>query len=407
MVVDWPEVPLGDLVQNFDSRRVPLSSRVRLGRPGPYPYHGATGVMDYVDGYLFEGLHLLVGEDGSVETPAGTPFLQLVDGQFWVNNHAHVLRGATDEETRYLYYALSTVQIRPFMSGSVQAKLSQRNLNQIPIPYPTHESQRLAIADILGTLDDKIELNRRMNETLEAMARALFRSWFVDFEPVRAKVEGRWRPGESLPGLPAHLHPLFPDRLVESEMGEIPEGWSVSSVGEEVELPYGRALKSDDRKVGSIPVMGSNGTVGYHDTALATGPGIVVGRKGNPGFVRWVSTDFWPIDTTFYVRPRRELTLEYLYQALLGQDLASLAADSAVPGINRNFIYANTILVPPLDLVSTYSAVVEPLWRLSAQHEIGSESVKSIRDTLLPELLSGRVRTWDTERGSGLSSPRI
>ena len=84
----------------------------------------------------------------------------------------------------------------------------------------------------LGTLDDKIELNRRMNETLEAMARALFKSWFVDFEPVRAKMEGRWRRGESLPGLPADLYDLFPDRLAPSELGEIPEGWGVKRLGE-------------------------------------------------------------------------------------------------------------------------------------------------------------------------------
>ena len=87
--------------------------------------------------------------------------------------------------------------------------------------------EQRAIAHILGTLDDKIELNRRMNETLEGMARALFKSWFVDFDPVRAKMEGRWRPGESLPGLPAEHYDLFPDRLVDSELGEIPEGWEV------------------------------------------------------------------------------------------------------------------------------------------------------------------------------------
>ena len=153
----WHEIPLGEVVSNFDSRRVPLSRRVRADRPGLYPYHGATGVMDHVDDYLFEGLHLLVGEDGSVETSAGIAFLQLVDGQFWVNNHAHVLQGVNEEETRYLYYALSAVPVRPFISGSVQAKLSQANLNKIPVPYFTDAAERRAITHVLGTLDDKIE----------------------------------------------------------------------------------------------------------------------------------------------------------------------------------------------------------------------------------------------------------
>src|SRR5690606_27655337 len=130
---EWRKVSLGDVVQIFDSARVPLSKLEREGRRGAYPYYGATGVVDYVDDFLFEGLHLLIAEDGSVETPNGNPYLQLVNGRFWVNNHAHVLRGATDDETRFIYYALSVVRIRPYISGSVQAKLSQANLTQILI----------------------------------------------------------------------------------------------------------------------------------------------------------------------------------------------------------------------------------------------------------------------------------
>ena len=101
-----------------------------------------------------------------------------------------------------------------------------------PLRVPKSKTEQRAIAHVLGTLDDKIELNRRMNETLEEMARALFKSWFVDFDPVSAKVEGRWRRGESLPGLPADLYDLFPDRLVLSELGEIPEGWEVGKFSE-------------------------------------------------------------------------------------------------------------------------------------------------------------------------------
>jgi type I restriction enzyme S subunit len=143
-----------------------------------------------------------------------------------------------------------------------------------------------------------------MSETLEQMARALFKAWFVDFEPVRAKMEGRWRRGESLPGLPAHLYDLFPDRLVDSELGEIPEGWGVKRLGDLLELAYGKALKAEDRRNGKVPVYGSNGQVGWHNERLACGPGIVVGRKGNPGVVTWAPTDFFVIDTAFYVVPR-------------------------------------------------------------------------------------------------------
>ncbi len=232
---EWREVTLGELVLNFDSRRIPLSKREREKRRGLFPYYGATGVMDYVDDFLFEGLHLLVAEDGSVERPDGKPFLQLVNGRFWVNNHAHVLKGSTDEDTKFLYYALSTINVSPYISGSVQAKLSQGNLNKILMPYPIGESDRRAIAHVLGTLDDKIELNRRMNETLEGMARALFKSWFVDFEPVRAKMVGRYA------GLPAEIAGLFPDRLAGSELGDVPEGWEVRALGECFHLTMGQS----------------------------------------------------------------------------------------------------------------------------------------------------------------------
>ena len=134
---------------------------------------------------------------------------------------------------------------------------------------------------------------------------ALFKSWFVDFDPVRAKMEGRWRRGESLPGLPADLYDLFPDRLAPSELGQIPEGWQVKALGELIELAYGKALRARDRKSGPIPVYGSNGQVGWHDKKLVAGPGIIVGRKGNPGIVTWAHRDFFPIDTTFYVVPRK------------------------------------------------------------------------------------------------------
>ena len=120
-------------------------------------------------------------------------------------------------------------------TGSTFPNVSAQQLAEIPYPSLDEDEQR-AIAHILGTLDDKIELNRRMNQTLEKMARAIFQDWFVDFGPTRAKMEGRWRRGESLPSLPADFYDLFPDRLVDSELGEVPEGWGVKGLGELVEL---------------------------------------------------------------------------------------------------------------------------------------------------------------------------
>ena len=139
----------------------------------------------------------------------------------------------------YLYYALQAQdvqhQFHSFANGITRFGLRKSDIELVEIPSPPLKEQQ-DIAHVLGTLDDKIELNRRMSQTLEEMARAIFQDWFVDFGPTRAKMEGRWRRGESLPSLPADFYDLFPDRLVDSELGEVPEGWWVKGLGELVEL---------------------------------------------------------------------------------------------------------------------------------------------------------------------------
>ncbi len=146
--------------------------------------------------------------------------------------------------------------IRSIAVGATMPSLNTQILSDVTVVYPPLPEQR-AIAHVLGTLDDKIELNRRMNETLEEMARALFKSWFVDFEPVRAKIEGRWRPGESLPGLPAHLYDLFPAGLVDSELGRMPEGWAVKALGDFGEVITGKtpSTKQPDYYGEDVPFL--------------------------------------------------------------------------------------------------------------------------------------------------------
>ncbi len=144
-------------------------------------------------------------------------------------------RPGFDSEFLYYWVRAHVDDLRRYASGSTFQELTGSALAQIRIRVPPLPEQR-AIAHILGTLDDKIELDRRMSQTLEQMARALFKAWFVDFEPVRAKMEGRWQRGQSLPGLPAHLYDLFPDRLADSELGEIPEGWRVLELGLVMEI---------------------------------------------------------------------------------------------------------------------------------------------------------------------------
>ena len=278
-------------------------------------------------------------------------------------------------------------------STSAYPAIRTNDLEQVDVLLPPVEEQRF-IAHVLGTLDDKIELNRRMNRTLEKMAAALFKSWFIDFAPVRAKAEGRDT------GLPHDIADLFPDEFEDSELGEIPRGWSTSQLGGILDLAYGKSLREQERKSGPVAVYGSNGQVGWHDTALVEGPGIVVGRKGNPGIVTWAPADFYPIDTTFYVVPKGDVqSLYFLFYALKNHDLASLGADSAVPGLNRNMAYMSQQVVPSRNVVSAFDNYVKQIRDRQFLCFRQNRRLAGVRDLLLPKLLIGELEVPDMVQG--------
>ena len=154
------ESTVGEVARFNNSLRKPVTASKR--EPGPYPYYGAAAIQDWVNDFLFEGLHVLVGEDGTVQTPEGRPLVQLVDGKFWVNNHAHVLVCDSDSDTRFLAYALSEVQVAPYVTGAAQPKLNMGNLKGIPIRWPSEERRR-KIAEIGKAFDDRIATLRQTN----------------------------------------------------------------------------------------------------------------------------------------------------------------------------------------------------------------------------------------------------
>lgn len=296
----------------------------------------------------------------------------------------------------YLYYLLSSPSIKHSLLAldisSVQPSIKVPHLLNLQILLPPLETQE-AIADILGTLDDRIDLNRRMNKTLESIAQALFKSWFVDFDPVKAKMAGR-----QPEGIDAETASLFPDRLVESESGLIPEGWIPSTLEDVLELAYGKALKKSNRIAGLFPVYGSGGVTGTHEKAIVDGPGIIVGRKGTVGSLYWEDRDFYPIDTTFYVKPKSEIPLLYLYQLLLTLGLQAMNTDAAVPGLNRNNAYRLDVCTPSLKVLEAFNIHASLLWEKRRQNFQQQYSLKSLRDTLLPKLISGELSVAEVEK---------
>lgn len=163
----WKREPLGEHMLNFDSKRVPVSGGERAKRRGPFPYHGAAGVMDYVDDYLFDGIFLLVGEDGSVVKPNGTAFTQYVWGKLWVNNHAHVLQGKGSVSTEQLLLHFQHELVTPYITGAVQLKLSQGRMNAIPFMYAGPKVCE-RFTELTAPFFAKLRANADENRTLAA-----------------------------------------------------------------------------------------------------------------------------------------------------------------------------------------------------------------------------------------------
>ena len=414
---EWQTCTLGELTDNFDAIRIPVKETDR--GVGPYPYYGASGVVDHVDGFLFDGEYLLIAEDGENLRTRTTPIAFLANGKFWVNNHAHIVQGNSNADTRFLKYELSVLDISGYLTGSTMPKLTQGNMNRIPLLTPPLPKQR-TIAYVLGTLDDKIELNRRMNETLEAMARALFKSWFVDFEPVRAKMEGRWRRGESLPGLPAGHYDIFPDHLVDSELGEIPEGWGLRAWGDVVEVvggttPSTRVIEywQGGTHCWATPKDLSNlSTPVLLDTErkitdagldkIGSGllpPGTVLLSSRAPIGYLAVSEEPVAINQGFIGIPPSEKVsnLFMLHWCEVFQDeIVNHANGSTFLEISKSNFRRIPLVVPDQAVMTAFDGFARPLHECIVSNERESHDLATQRDTLLPKLVSGEVGVWDT-----------
>ena len=286
----------------------------------------------------------------------------------------------------FVYYYLTQKIIRDSESTGVP-KTNLAYFRSFPIKLPALSEQQ-AIAHILGTLDDKIELNRRQNATLEAMAQAIFKDWFVDFGPVHAKMEGRQPEGMS-----REIADLFPDRL--DDEGK-PEGWEWKTLDSILELCYGKALKASERIPGKTPVYGSGGITGYHNQALVITPSIIVGRKGTIGSLYIEHRPFYPIDTVFYVKS--DYSIFFCYFILKQQKLKDMNTDAAVPGLNRNNVYRLVFSMPSNIVIEKFDAYIQNIYK-KIYHNYSEISILiSLRDTLLPKLISGELRVPDAEK---------
>jgi type I restriction enzyme S subunit len=262
--------------------------------------------------------------------------------------------------------------------------LTDQRRMRITLPPPLEQH---AIAEILGSLDDKIELNRRMNETLETMARAIFKSWFVDFDPVHAKARG-----EQPVGMDEETAALFPDSFEESELGLIPSGWRVGRLDDLLVLKRGFDLPERERIAGDYPIVAASGISGTHNEYKVVAPGVTTGRSGLIGEVFYVQDNFFPLNTSLWVEKFKGATPLYAYHLLKTIDLKTFNSGSAVPSLNRNYVHNLPSVVPSRSVVERFESAVQPMFEKMQQNNEENKILSDIRDTLLPKLVSGEMR---------------
>lgn len=388
---------------------------------GTFNVFGSNGVIGHCDEFNNPAGTIIIGRVGSY---CGS--VHYSPEQCWVTDNAIKGNTKTGADARYCYYLLLTKDLHALRGGSGQPLINQTSLKSLEVPERSFADQK-AIAHILGTLDDKIELNQKMNQTLEGIAKAIFKSWFVDFDPVRAKAEGRPT------GLPPEISDLFPDELVDSEIGEIPKGWVVTPLSEcAIEIESGRRPKGgiDKSLRQGIPSVGAEsiapagefdfskvkyvtadfaekmkkGRVQNFDVALYKDggkPGQFIPRVGIYGN-GFPFEHFYVNEHVFLLRSE-QLGQSLLYRlissrAFLDQLIAKGSAKAAQPGLNQTEVVESTFVRPSRDALAAFNDKTRPL--LKRQFLLGkeNETLSELRDTLLPKLISGELRIPDAEK---------
>jgi type I restriction enzyme S subunit len=398
---NWRKTSLGEFCPFSYGKGLPE----HLRKTGTVPVVSSAGISGWHDAAFVDRKGIVIGRKGTIGK------LTLINEPFWPIDTAFYIYDEPDKrDFKFTYYLLQTVGLSKMNSDNAVPGLNRNNAHNCKIFVPPLPEQQ-AIASVLGTLDDKIELNQKMCKTLEAMAQALFKSWFIDFDPVRAKMEG------CIPyGMDAETAALFPDKLVESELGLIPEGWEVKRLGDVVQVYGGgtpstkeasfwhpednywatpkdlshisaSVLLNTARKVstqglakissGLLPVntllMSSRAPIGY--LAIAKIPTAI-----NQGFIAIPPHDI--LSPSFLLLWCQQ-NMEFIKKKANGSTFMEISKSAFCPIL---------MVYPPLNIVKAFSKFTDLLFDKIIENEYQSRSLEKLRDYLLPKLISGEVR---------------
>ena len=373
---EWKTYKLGELATIKGGKRLPKGVLLQ-STPNSHPYIrirdlGKTRILEldstyeYVDDLTQKSIARYIVEKGNILLSiVGTIGLVGIVGEslHLANQTENCVKliNLNKVDRLYLYYYLSSkigqIEIQKGIVGAVQAKLPIKNIENIEISLPPLAEQK-RIADILGAIDDKIELNRRINANLEQQAQALYKSWFVDFEPFG---------------------------------GKMPEDWREGTLGEIMTITSGKHPKnrvSIKTKDVNIPIVGAADIIGYTNEMLYSTPVLIIGRVGTHGIVQRFSTKCWPSDNTLVIQTKY---YEMCYQLLKQIDYKKLNRGSTQPLITQTDIKGVEVIIPPIEILEEYENRVSILFHSINNYDIENSTLSALRDTLLPKLMSGEI----------------
>ena len=402
---EWRDTTVGEFAPFLYGKGLPEVRR----RRGSVPVYGSNGVVGFHSESLLSGPAVIIGRKGSVGAVHYCP------GPCWPIDTTFYVVDVVPQRLRFKYYVLKSLGLEHMNADSAVPGLNRDAAHAQVIKVPSFPEQR-AIAHILGTLDDRIELNRRMSETLEAMARALFKSWFVDFDPVRAKAAVRrqhpkWSDEQvsraACPNLKPEIARLFPDSFENSELGEIPRGWRIQRLADVIDIFDSRRVPLSGRqraeRQGPYPYYGAAGVMDSVDDFLFEGVHVLLGEDGSVvkadgrPYTQYVWGKFW-VNNHAHVLRGRCITSEILLVFLDQCDVAPFVTGAVQPKLSQG----NLKKIPFIDagntLLRLFGEIVDPLFAQIRDATEESRTLAALRDALLPKLISGQLRVKDADK---------
>lgn len=395
MSSEWNACSLGDFVRLQRGHDLPAAEQ----KPGPVPVMGSAGPNGTHDQALAKGPGVVIGRSGA---SAGRVHFSAVD--YWPHNTCLYVTDFCGNNPRFAYYLLQTLPLASFNSGSAQPSLNRNFLYSIPLRIPDRDEQD-HIVSILQALDDRITLLRETNATLEAIAQALFKSWFVDFDPVRAKIEGR-----TPEGMDEATAALFPDSFEETELGAVPKGWRIGKLCDILALRNERTKPSEETKsLPYVPIESITAKVPFlqeHKSGDEANSSLILFRKGDilfgamrPYFHKVCIAPFDGVTrtTVFTLKPINPkasgFALFMAFQESSVDYAAKHSEGSTIPYAKwKNSLENMPIVLPPESLWVAFSGVVSPFVDRANGNIEEAQNLATLRDTLLPRLISGQLR---------------